>query len=110
MFVLMSMCCDTAEALVFLLGVNVLRHSPSLGVRSGVNVLVFVLVSVRCDTAQALVFLLVSVCCDTSQALVFVLMSVCCDTAQALVFVLVSMYLCLCWCQCVDVCAGVNMW
>ena len=37
------MCCDTAQALVFLL------------------------VSVCCDTAQALVFLLVSVCCDTAQ-------------------------------------------
>ena len=50
----------------------------------------FLLVLVRCHTAQALVFLLVSVCCDTAQALVFLLVSVCCDTAQALVFLLVS--------------------
>ena len=41
MFLLVSVYCDTAQALVFLL------------------------VSVRCDTAQALVFLLVSVCCDS---------------------------------------------
>ena len=53
-----SVCCDTAQALMFLL------------------------VSVRCDTAQALVFLLVSACCDTAQALVFLLVSACCDTAQ----------------------------
>ena len=43
---LVSVCCDTAQALVFLL------------------------MSVCCDTAQALVFLLVSLCCDTVHALV----------------------------------------
>ena len=43
-FLLVSACCDTAQAKVFLL------------------------VSVCCDTAQALVFLLVSACCDTAQA------------------------------------------
>ncbi len=53
MFLVVSVCCDTAQALVFLV------------------------VSVCCDTAQALVFLLVSVCCDTAQALVFLL-----DTAH----------------------------
>ena len=52
--------------------------------------LVFLLVSVCCDTAQALVFLLVSICCETAQALVFLLVSICCETAQALVFLLVS--------------------
>ena len=46
-------------------------------------IMVFLLVSVCCDTAQASVFLLVSVCC-------FLLVSVCCDTAQASVFLLVS--------------------
>ena len=45
--------------------------------------LVFLLVSVCCDTALALVSLLVSVCCDTAQALVSLLVSVCWDTAQA---------------------------
>ena len=39
-------CCDTAQALVFLL------------------------VSIYCDTAQVLVFLLVSIYCDTAQVLV----------------------------------------
>ena len=77
-----SMCCDTAQALVFLL-VSMCCDTA--------QVLVFLLVSVCCDTAQTLVFLLVSVCCDTAQALVFFLVSVCCDTAQALVFLLVSM-------------------
>ena len=52
--------------------------------------LVFLLVSVCCDTAQALVLLLVSKCCDTAQALVLLLVSMCCDTAQALVLLLVS--------------------
>ena len=73
--------------------------------RLRLTILVFLLVSVRCDTAQALVFLLVSVRCDTANAL---LVSVCCDTAQALVFLLVSVYVvtqpkpcCSCWCQCV---------
>ena len=41
---LVSVCCDTAQALVLLL------------------------VSVCCDTGQAIVLLLVSVCCDTGQA------------------------------------------
>ena len=42
-FLLVSMCCGTAQALVFLLvsyvlpGISVLWHSPSLGVRAGVN-------------------------------------------------------------------------
>ena len=48
---LVSACCDTAQALVLLL------------------------VSVCCDTAQALVFVLVSVGCDTAQALVLLLVS-----------------------------------
>ena len=34
----------------------------------------------------AVVFLLVSVCCDTAQVLEFLLVSGCCDTAQALLF------------------------
>ena len=66
MVLLVSVCCDTAQALVVLL------------------------VSMCCDTAQALVVLLVSVCCDTAQALVVLLVSVCCDTAQALVVKLVQ--------------------
>ena len=45
--------------------------------------LVFSVLSVCCDTAQALVFSVLSVCCDTAQALVFSVLSVCCDTAQA---------------------------
>ena len=46
---LQSVCCDTVQALVFLLE------------------------SVCSDTAQALVFLLVSMCCDTAQALMLLL-------------------------------------
>ena len=85
-------------ALVFLL-VSVCRDTA--------QALMFLLVSLCCDTAQALVFLLVSVCCDTAQALVFLLVSVCRDTAQALVFLLVSVCRDIptpwysCWCQCV---------
>ena len=48
---LASMCCDTAQALVFLLA------------------------SMCCDTTKALLFLLASMCCDTVQALVFSLVS-----------------------------------
>ena len=62
----MSVCWDTAQALVFLL------------------------VSVCWGTAQALVFLLFLVCWDTTETLVFLLVSTCWDTAQALVFLLVS--------------------
>ena len=72
MFLLVSVCCDTAQALVFLL-VSVCCDTA--------QVLVFLLVSV-CDTARALVFLLVSIC-DTARALVFLLVSVCCDTAAS---------------------------
>ena len=59
----------TTQCITFLI-------SPVLGVLAGVvccdraQALVFLLVSVCCDTAQALAFLLVSVCCDTAQALV----------------------------------------
>ena len=67
MFLLVSVCCDTAQAFAFLL------------------------VSVCCDTAQAFAFLLVSMRCDTAQAFVFLLVSMRCDTAQAFVFLLVSM-------------------
>ena len=52
--------------------------------------LVFLLVSVCCDTAQALVFLLVSACCDSTQALVFLLVSVCCDSRSLYVLAGVS--------------------
>ena len=57
MLLLVSVCCDSAQALIFLL------------------------VSMCCDTAQTLMLLLVSMCSDTAQALVFLLVSVCCDTA-----------------------------
>ena len=57
MFLLVSVCCDTAQALVFLL------------------------VSICCDTAKALVYLLVSMCCDTAQALMFLLVLMCCDNS-----------------------------
>ena len=59
----MSVCYDTAQALVFLL--------VSMWVSLGV------LAAVKCvmTTAQAWVFLLVSVCYDTAQALVFLLVS-----------------------------------
>ena len=69
--------------------------------------LVFLLVSLCRDTAQALVFLLVSLCRDKAQALVFLLVSLCRDTAQTWVFLLVSVCCdipkpwCSCWCQCV---------
>ena len=40
LFLLVSVCCDTAQALVFMLVAgNVLWHSPSLGVHAGVSVL-----------------------------------------------------------------------
>ena len=55
---LVLVCCDTAQTLVFFL------------------------VLVCCNTAQALIFLLVSVFWDTAQALMPLLASVCWDTAQ----------------------------
>ena len=70
----MSVCCNTAQALVFLL-VSVCCDTA--------QAMLLLLVSVCCDTAQALMLLLVSVCCDTAQALMLLLVSVCCDTAQA---------------------------
>ena len=68
MFLLVSVCCDTAHA-------KALKHFSVA--------LVFLLVSVCCDTAQALAFLLVTACCDTAQASAFLLLTMCCDTAQA---------------------------
>ena len=44
--------------------------------------MVFLLVSLCCDTVPAMVFLLVSLCC-TALAMVFLLVSLCCDTALA---------------------------
>lgn len=76
-FLLVSVCCDTSQALAFfsdvivlrycwrlcvLAGANVLWYIPSTGVFSGVSVvwysqdLVFLLVSIKYDTAQGLVF------------------------------------------------------
>ena len=78
-FLLVFLCCETAQTLVFLL---VLWHSPSLGVFAGVKCAV---------TARTVVFLLVLICCDTDSALVFLLVSVCCNAAQVLVFLLVLM-------------------
>ena len=80
---MVSMCCDTAQALVFLLVSICCDIAQSL---------VFLLVSICSDTAQALVFLLVSIYSDTAQGLVFLLVSICSDTVQALVFLLVSMF------------------
>ena len=59
MFLLVSVYCDTAQALVFL------------------QVSVY-----YCDKAQALVFLLVSICYDTAHPVVFLLVSVCCDVTK----------------------------
>ena len=61
------MCYDTAQAMVFLL--------VSMRVVTEPKSLVFLLVSVYCDTTQTMVFLLVSVRCDTAQAFVFILVS-----------------------------------
>ena len=61
-------CVVTAQALVFLL-VSVCCDSTSLGIPAGVSVtcaLVFLLVSVCRDTAQTLVFLLESMCCGST--------------------------------------------
>ena len=96
MLLLVSVWCDTAQVLVFLL-VSVF-FTVSVGCDTA-QALVLLLVSVWCDTAQALVLLLVSVSCDTAQALLFLLVSVSCDTAQALLFLLVSMWFCLCLCD-----------
>ena len=74
MFLLVSVCFDTAQDLVFLLLSECFDTAQAL---------VFLLVSVCCDVAHALVFLLVSVCCDTAQALMFLRVSMCFDTAQA---------------------------
>ena len=80
---LVSVCCDTAQALVFLLVSVCCDTAQALAV--------FLLVSVCCDTAQALVFLLVSVCCDIVQVVAPVLVLVCRNTAQAIVFYKQSM-------------------
>ena len=80
-FLLMSACCDTAQALVFLLVSACCDTAQAL---------VFLLMSACSDTAPALVFLLMSACRETAQAWVFLLMSACCETAQALVFLLMS--------------------
>ena len=78
------MCCDTAQALVFLL-VSVLWHSPNLGVLGGV--------SVFWHSPSFGVLARVLVCCDTAQALVFLLVPESVVTQPK--------PWCSCWCQCV---------
>ena len=69
-----------------------------------VSTLVFLLVVMCCDTAQAFVSLQVLMCCDIVQALVFLQVLMCCDTAQAVVLLLVSVF-----CRYLGVYAGVNV-
>ena len=115
-FLLVSVCYDTIRAFGVLAGVSVLRHNPSLGVLAGVSVLRHnpsLWCSCWCQSvttqSEPLVFLLVSVCCDTIQALVFLLVSVCYDTIRAFgVLAGVSVLRhnpslwCSCWCRCAD--------